>query len=222
MIVLKQPLPKLGFKDKTQNSTFDPFKRNININCNPPLDVKEWLKFGDEVVKFISKRKLMCIPDYRKDTKEGIESEFEMYPLLYNNVSHNLNQIEYLKEKQVNLDLGNNGDKTQQDFSCKIRERTLFPIEVKFPNIISKKCEIYDSYKLDETKVKDSVHQLWCYMKNNNHKYGVLTTYERTWFFMQDPNDILYISKQIPYFSTEPSVMGALYYLIDRAIKDGQ
>ncbi|KAF9555488.1 hypothetical protein EC968_008898, partial [Mortierella alpina] len=67
-------------------------------------------------------------------------------------------------------------------------ESVLFPLEIKRPIILRSENLIRD-YELQKQQAAGPVHralrQTFGYMRLNGHRYGVLSTYEQTWFLMR-------------------------------------
>lgn len=66
--------------------------------------------------------------------------------------------------------------------------------------------------------------QIHCYMLVLKHRYGILTTYNKTWFLKREVNDgkgILYVSRAFFPDSTDPTLGQAFVYMNYLAFKDG-
>jgi predicted Ser/Thr protein kinase len=63
--------------------------------------------------------------------------------------------------------------------------------------------------------VSNSIMQIFGYMAHNRCRYGVLSTYENTWFFMRPVNDTgaLFISDVVKYEDTSPTLLRCFAYL---------
>ncbi|GJJ69422.1 hypothetical protein EMPS_01768 [Entomortierella parvispora] len=68
------------------------------------------------------------------------------------------------------------------------------------------------------------LNQIYGYMKLNGHRYGMLSTYNQTWFLKitGEVDDELLVSTTIPYDSTEPTVRQCYWWLVRAALTDGK
>ncbi|CAB4377277.1 unnamed protein product [Rhizophagus irregularis] len=69
-----------------------------------------------------------------------------------------------------------------------------------------------------------SINQVYGYMCANNLKYGVLSTYDQTWFLKREvvkvegeDHGLLYVSNTIMSVSTSPTLLKSVAYMIDLA-----
>ena len=70
--------------------------------------------------------------------------------------------------------------------------------------------------KLSEPAVYHHVCQIFGYLSHNELRYGVLTTYDKTWFLYRE-NCCLYISPPIQHDDLQPTLFQCLFYLISLA-----
>jgi len=59
-------------------------------------------------------------------------------------------------------------------------------IEVKHPGIYNPKTRLKLHWKKGEKASKSPLKQIYGYMLALGHRYGVLTTYQQTWFLKRD------------------------------------
>ena len=114
----------------------------------------------------------------------------------------------------------------------------LFPVEVKtewvlncddiikqYNNDIKRKKGGKNSRTDTEPKIDSSVdclHQIYGYMSLNHRKFGVLTTYNRTWFFKKNVKErgTLYVSPCIKAEDRDPSLFHCFSYIMSEAVQD--
>ena len=72
--------------------------------------------------------------------------------------------------------------------------------------------EFYDTNILAE----DVIQQIYNYMRTNELRYGILTTYDNHWFLRRE-HEKLWISKTLPLQSESPPVLKAYAYLTRQA-----
>ena len=101
----------------------------------------------------------------------------------------------------------------------------LFAIEVKTERTLSVD-DLVDAYNGDiahhsedlsaENNNINPLHQLFGYLSHNSLKYGVLTTYAKTWFLKRDCSK-LYVSPTFSFNNTDPTVFQSYAYIINLA-----
>ncbi|GJJ76177.1 hypothetical protein EMPS_08536 [Entomortierella parvispora] len=105
----------------------------------------------------------------------------------------------------------------------------LFPVEVKTSGVL----HLNDGIRYDlayHQQISRSIgparplRQIYGYMKLNGFRYGVLSTYKQTWFFMITGvnNDELLVSPTIPYNNRGPTVQQCYLWLIRQAQRNGR
>jgi predicted Ser/Thr protein kinase len=57
-----------------------------------------------------------------------------------------------------------------------------------------------------------ALNQLYKYLRLNHRQYGILTTYDCTWFVCRDPNDNIHVSAGIAYNCQSPTILQCLAY----------
>ncbi|KAF8926465.1 hypothetical protein BGZ47_002706 [Haplosporangium gracile] len=110
----------------------------------------------------------------------------------------------------------------------RLPESVLFPIEIKRP-VLLQTDDLLDDY-LAEDRTGDArgvvgpVNQVYGYMRLNGYRYGILSTYEQTWFMKrgdQGANDLM-ISPTIAFDISEPSLLQCYVWFIRQAVADEQ
>jgi hypothetical protein len=57
-----------------------------------------------------------------------------------------------------------------------------------------------------------ALNQLYKYLRLNHRQYGILTTYDHTWFVCRDPSDNINVSSGISYTAQSPTILQCLAY----------
>ena len=108
----------------------------------------------------------------------------------------------------------------EPDFVCHKKDGDVLILAIKIKRAhIESDQTLPEVYKGD-AKVKMVIQQLYNYLSENQLKYGILSTYEHSWFVKRD-HRYLYISESLEYNSTHPPVLKTYAYLAQQAIKDG-
>jgi len=101
----------------------------------------------------------------------------------------------------------------------------LYPVEIKtpwaledWPQDASTLCQQYKEWKASSSTVSSThflvLSQTVGYMMDNNSRYGVITTYNRSWFLKGDPNhNKVFISDPVHFDSSKPSVLRSFAYV---------
>ncbi|KAF9993674.1 hypothetical protein BGZ79_001634 [Entomortierella chlamydospora] len=107
------------------------------------------------------------------------------------------------------------------------RESTLFPIEIKQPKDLNLNESLPDAatHQLISGRLTgplDIVRQIFGYMYCNGFRYGILSTFNQTWFIVRredDPNSIL-VSPSISFNDTSPTMLSCYLWFIREAESD--
>jgi tRNA A-37 threonylcarbamoyl transferase component Bud32 len=104
-----------------------------------------------------------------------------------------------------------------------LTRKIMFPIVVKTTSILPQDniVEILD----DEDPplcVTNSIRQIFGYMVQNRSRYGVLSTYDKTWFLRRHDNDsgTLFISDVVNILDTNPTLIRCFAYIMSLARDD--
>ncbi|PKY50389.1 hypothetical protein RhiirA4_545927 [Rhizophagus irregularis] len=195
-------------------------KSSTKVSGNPPIKVVLWDEFLNEVNshKFDQETEYKEPPpfvfDYINTNEETVRNSYN------NNVCRILNRV--IKDIQFAMQfLDGTG---YPDFCCHliVKDKLLFPIEINV--LVTNDQKISDLFNNKEDselapKVRQIIQQIYNYMIENKMKYGVLSTYNDHWFIKREC-DILFISENIKYNSTHPSVLKSYAYLIKLAKND--
>ncbi|KAG0199630.1 hypothetical protein BGX28_007110 [Mortierella sp. GBA30] len=105
-------------------------------------------------------------------------------------------------------------------------ESVLFPIEIKRPVILRSQDLVQDYLEQDRSGytggIVNAVNQAYGYIRLNGYRYGILSTYEQTWFMKrgeQCASDVM-ISPPIAFDITEPSFLQCYVWFIRQANAD--
>ncbi|KAF9272511.1 hypothetical protein BGZ74_005221, partial [Mortierella antarctica] len=111
----------------------------------------------------------------------------------------------------------------KQDGDPELGESVLFPIEIKRPVLLWSEDLVQDYLAQvtseDARSALGPVNQIYGYMRLNGYRYGVLSTYEQTWFLKQGEqgtNDLM-ISPTIAFDVSEPSLLQCYVWFIRQA-----
>lgn len=106
-------------------------------------------------------------------------------------------------------------------------ESVLFPIEIKRPAVLQSEnlVEDYETQEQSGTAAspRDALRQAFGYMRLNGYRYGVLSTYEQTWFLKrgdQDADHDLMVSPTIAFNRSEPTLLQCYLWFIRQADAD--
>ncbi|KAG0204366.1 hypothetical protein BGX28_003686 [Mortierella sp. GBA30] len=105
-------------------------------------------------------------------------------------------------------------------------ESVLFPIEIKRPALLRSENLIVDLMTQEQSGMARgsarALNQTFGYMRLNGYRYGVLSTYEQTWFLQregQGTNDLV-VSPTIAFDRTEPSLLQCYLWFVRQANAD--
>ncbi|KAG0095046.1 hypothetical protein BGZ93_006400 [Podila epicladia] len=106
-------------------------------------------------------------------------------------------------------------------------ESVLFPIEIKRPAVL-RSGNLVEDYEAQErsgaaTGPGDALRQVFGYMRLNGYRYGLLSTYEQTWFLKrgdQDADRDLMVSPTIAFNCSEPTLLQCYLWFIRQADAD--
>ncbi|CAI2180717.1 352_t:CDS:2, partial [Funneliformis geosporum] len=211
--------------------------------CRTPNRLIKWSEFEN----VIRDHKLSTISEHDPPTfHTDLESvsEADVQATFNQNVLAPLSRIIGLKlnkpAKFARFEILSGKIEGQPDFVFhELEDATLlFPIEVKiewvlncddiikqYNNDIKRKKGGKNSRTNTEQKIDSSVdclHQIYGYMSLNYRKFGVLTTYNRTWFFKKNVKErgTLYVSPCIKAEYRDPSLFHCFSYIMSEAVQD--
>ncbi|KAG0362078.1 hypothetical protein BG005_006735 [Podila minutissima] len=106
-------------------------------------------------------------------------------------------------------------------------ESVLFPIEMKRPAVL-RSGNLVEDYEAQERSGAaagpgDALRQAFGYMRLNGYRFGVLSTYEQTWFLKrgdQDADHDLMVSPTIAFNRSEPTLLQCYLWFIRQADAD--
>ncbi|CAG8666601.1 7817_t:CDS:2 [Paraglomus brasilianum] len=95
----------------------------------------------------------------------------------------------------------------------------ILAIEIKSTHILNNVTPDQTLHEVYEgnAKVRMVIQQLYNYLSENELKYGILSTYDCSWFVKRE-HRCLYISNSLGYDSTYPPVLKTYTYLAQQAI----
>ncbi|KAG0319096.1 hypothetical protein BGZ99_005279 [Dissophora globulifera] len=107
-------------------------------------------------------------------------------------------------------------------------ESVLFPIEIKRPVLLQSENLVQDYLSQDQSGdtrgVLGPVNQIYGYMRLNGYRYGILSTYEQTWFVKRGDRGAhdLMVSSAIGFDSVDPFLLQYYVWFIRLANADDQ
>ncbi|KAG0367480.1 hypothetical protein BC939DRAFT_504160 [Gamsiella multidivaricata] len=112
----------------------------------------------------------------------------------------------------------------QNDFNS-----VLFPIEMKKPSYLHLDVgtNYRSAYRPQGSRTQGpagALKQIFGYIRFNGFRYGVLSTYDQTWFIkrVREHEDDILVSPTIHFDSTEPTLLQCYLWLIRTAAKDDE
>jgi hypothetical protein len=101
--------------------------------------------------------------------------------------------------------------------------KLIFPVEVKMAWILPDDniAETLDA-EHPPANLVDSIRQIFGYMAHNKRRYGVLSTYDKTWFIWRPENNpgALFVSDVVRVVDTAPTLLRCFAYIISLARQD--
>jgi hypothetical protein len=101
----------------------------------------------------------------------------------------------------------------------------LLPVEVK-PTWILPDDDIVEMFNAEEPPacVINSIRQIFGYMAHNMSQYGILSTYDRTWFLWRPKNDpvALFMSDVVKCEDKHPTLLRCFAYIMSLARQDSR
>ncbi|CAG8632382.1 5977_t:CDS:2 [Funneliformis caledonium] len=195
-----------------------------------PDPVRNWTSFVEKVEshEFDKTLKQGKKPDFRQyDDVDDISNEEDVRQALSVNMFENLNKVTVSRQPREKFKRISTEDnvKGEPDFIYKQRDKLLLAVEVKTFWVLNLKvCEsLAEKYEDDierkysrtippnsgkEISVVDILRQVFGYLVVNNLQYGVLSTYNQSWFFRRPKYEprALEISPTIDVRSRHPTL----------------
>jgi tRNA A-37 threonylcarbamoyl transferase component Bud32 len=159
--------------------------------------------------------------DKPKFTKYRVSEEADVQTALQTNVFQVLDVLLLSKEvfrRTSALHLQGN-----PDFVLEADSKVLFPVEVKTKWVLSDGDIVGQINNQNcPSGVNNSISQIFGYMGHNECQYGVLSTYDKTWFLWRPKADreSLLISDVVERNGTSPTVLRSFVYIMSLARQD--
>ena len=90
----------------------------------------------------------------------------------------------------------------------------LMAIEIKTRWVLSGDTNLVGEYNQRKKPVVRSVEQIYGYLKLDNLRYGMLSTYDITWFIKLSDDRKLFISPPIKHDDTGPTLFERFAYIV--------
>ncbi|CAG8585768.1 7585_t:CDS:1 [Paraglomus occultum] len=178
-----------------------------------PSKVSKWTGFREQAIShpFENTRKLYAKPRYK--SQPVVTSESRLHSILDHTIFQQLNVLGHSRNPKEGFDgIYRSITQFDPDFGCycfsndDTPEVFLMPIEVKTKWALSEDTHLATSY--GQGCYVNIIQQVYTYMMGNNCEYGILTTYEQTWFLCSPQNTRnLLISEAFSRNATDPTVL---------------
>lgn len=219
----------LEFKDKVSAKKLIDFSCKITslnnkVSANKDYEeyhykISQWIDFTEEVDRFYreldDEEEEYLYPDTKDKTVDNEKSlENCIFDILEHVFNENLCSSDYRFKLSTKEDiyLESVRDKEQKLLSIEIKQDSVFK-NIKNESIIAK-------YKMN-SQIKSCLNQIIHYMKKNNCNYGILTSFEKSWFLhktrdTQDNQEELFL---ISDMIESKFFLRSIYYVISK-LKD--
>eukprot|EP00172_Hildenbrandia_rubra_P001952 Plantae.Rhodophyta-Hildenbrandia_rubra.ctg25856.p1 GENE.Plantae.Rhodophyta-Hildenbrandia_rubra.ctg25856~~Plantae.Rhodophyta-Hildenbrandia_rubra.ctg25856.p1 ORF type:complete len:404 (-),score=46.18 Plantae.Rhodophyta-Hildenbrandia_rubra.ctg25856:1178-2350(-) len=197
-----------------------------------PSEVRIWKNFHADAAAFMKNKRIkgqLRAPSYPDMRKGVISREEHLYPLLINTVLAALERAGIVTKNDYAMEFRIKDGTV--DCMFKVDGKGKGPMEVNTCKVIDTKRFFESARKLaechDKPLEKGSLPfgQIYIYMIESKSKFGILTTYQKTYFLMVDKENecnVLYVSHPIDLKSREPSLIQsfAYFYFLLKKNKD--
>jgi predicted Ser/Thr protein kinase len=106
------------------------------------------------------------------------------------------------------------------DFACTYNSQTILCIEIKRGRVLGKIGGIpFPEFYQSSPNARSAIQQIYNYMCDRKHEYGVLSTYENHWFLRRpdEARSKLFVSETLPSSHESPTVLKAYAYIVMQA-----
>ena len=149
----------------------------------PPMSqANDWKEFKQEVLGRRPDNQAPCYEAYRFPTGNEVASELELQCIFYFNILQPLQDLfkdhRFGAPEAVHM-------KGKPDFICRLGKTNslLMAIEIKTRWVLPGNTNLVEEYNQPLTQaVVRSVEQIYGYLVLNHLRYGILSTYDITWF----------------------------------------
>jgi len=188
--------------------------------------VRGWQGFVQEATDFLSLRQneyqnRPVLPDYFDLGEAASENSVAML-WWWPHIGRNFNKILLHGQIREHSALSAGGPKGRPDFVLKSNTgdvETVIEIKSPWAFAAADDYDIVVEYSRGDKKTIEVITQMYTYMSFEKLKYGVLSTYNKTWFFRRPgsgyPNT-LEIFGPVTLAHTGPTLFQALMYILDR------
>jgi predicted Ser/Thr protein kinase len=205
------PFPRYSSQPINPNSTAtDNFLPEVVLWGSFVQDVNQWIGSNLDV------RQHMAINEPSFSRRSRITEEVSgLQPFIFDNVLSIANDV-----FPAGLQFGHQRDSDQPnlarpDYLLMVNHKTpAAPVEVKGEWTLKEK-DIVEKVNRGDPHVISAVTQILRYMNTYKRKFGILTSYENTWFLrrqVKDGKEYLEISEGISYAQSNPTLIEAIVY----------
>jgi len=203
--------PTLSYASFIHKDTVENY--DIHHKCNPQF-VFEWKGFTSAAKNV----KVSTKPLHKKDSfhtyVQYIVTEDNLQSALKYKVFNNLARLTFHHGKFVNPD--KKPDIVGRPYQVFVEDDTLLLIIEERTRVdlhVPADTTLAAMYFDGKEEVFGPVCHLFGYMVHNRCKFGVLSTYDQTWFFMRD-RDMLYVSPTVTHDHHEPTLYQCYVYAL--------
>ncbi|RHZ79147.1 hypothetical protein Glove_151g129 [Diversispora epigaea] len=201
--------PPIGYASSCISNT------TIKVNGNPPTNVLLWNDLFDVVNRFnFDEQPVFDEPIFSDGFILANEEmvRFTMDVNIFMNLNRHMRH-EYKFSREYTPSTG------MPDFTCHYMEKLILTIEIKIKHALKDMGEqtfpaFYKSSSSDTPR--KFIQQIYNYMRENELKYSILSTYDNHWFLCRKHDELL-ISDTLPLKSKSPPVLKVYAYLAQQA-----
>ena len=214
---LRLPLPLLPVKTEVKND----LAYTERAHPRSPKVVKYWEGFLDAVSNHTSLYNIDAkMPEFFGiDPTFVLETEIPDVQGKLRDVSYYMQKIFTVLSKHISLSGSMPPDFIgQPDFYLVSEGIALSFIEAKSPYVLPQDKNINDDK--EQKRCWTIIRQIYGYLAYNNLRYGILSSYNITYFLYRPKSGELYISPGILANSTNPTLLQCLFYWCEVVLKD--
>jgi hypothetical protein len=187
-------------------------KTTTKASGDPPASMQLWDDFFDKVNQFHFNQQPI-FERHRFNDRFVVVDEEDVRNAININICMILNDLtgpDYVYSRK------STNTSSIPDFNCHLVGSLILVMEAKRKHVLEDMGEQTFPEFYQTSKGKDVIQQIYNYMRGNELRYGILTTYDNHWFLRQEYAE-LWISKTLPLQSESPPVLKAYAYLTRRA-----
>ncbi|KAI9241658.1 MAG: kinase-like domain-containing protein [Podila humilis] len=194
-----------------------------------PTEIIEWTHFPTEAAELNHSTNRRLRPaDYHFNTRLFASNKESVGIALTENVYNFLNRLQTTARIGMYSDIDKVTGKPDRICYIRTSQELRMLIEIKTTqalscnNLVTKYMQDMDLIANDRAPTNPiwrQVHQIFGYLCHNSLRYGILTTYNDTWFMKRDVGT-LWISPSIRHDNTGPTLLQCYKYLMELTDQD--